>query len=42
MFLFLVLVAAVIGSEVRYHQQSKVKAKAAMKLLNSRRGREEE
>lgn len=39
MVLFIVLVAAVIGSEIRYHKQSKVKAKAAMKLLNSRRGR---
>lgn len=39
MILFIVLVAAVIGSEVRYHKQSKIKAKAAMKLLNSRKGR---
>lgn len=42
MILFIVLVAAVIGSEVRYHKESKVKAKAAMALLNSRKGRTEE
>ncbi len=42
MILFVILVAAVIGSEVRYHKQSKIKAKAAMKLLNSRKGRSEE
>ncbi len=42
MILFIVLVGAVIGSEVRYHKQSKIKAKAAMKLLNSRKGRTEE
>lgn len=39
MILFILLVAAVIGSEIRYHRQSKRKAKAAMKLRNSRRGR---
>lgn len=39
MVLFIALVAAVIGSEIRYHKQSKIKAKAAMKLLNSRKGR---
>ena len=38
MILFALLVAAVVGSEVRYHKQSKLKAKAAMKLRNSRRG----
>ena len=39
MVLFILLVAAVVGSEIRYHRQSKLKAKAAMKLRNSRRGR---
>lgn len=39
MVLFILLVAAVVGSEVRYHKQSKVKQKTAMKLLNSRKGR---
>ncbi len=39
MVLFIALVAAVIYSEIRYHKQSKIKAKAAMKLMNSRRGR---
>ncbi len=39
MILFLVLAAAVVGSEIRYHKQSKIKAKAAMKLRNSRKGR---
>lgn len=38
MILFVALVGAVVGSEVRYHKQSKKKAKAAMKLRNSRRG----
>ena len=38
MILFIALVAAVIGSEIRYHKQSKLKAKAAMKLRNSRKG----
>lgn len=43
MILFLALVAAVIGSEVRYHRQSKVKAKAvAKKLSGDRGGRETE
>ncbi len=39
MLLFVLLVAAVVGSEIRYHKQSKEKQKAAMKRLNSRRGR---
>lgn len=39
MVLFIALVAAVIGSEIRYHKQSKIKAKEAMKLLNSRKRR---
>lgn len=39
MILFLLIVAAVVGSEIRYHKQSRSKAKAAMKLLNSRKGR---
>jgi len=38
MILFILLVAAVVGSEIRYHKQSKLKAKAAMKLLGSRKG----
>ena len=38
MILFILLVGAVVGSEIRYHKQSKRKAKAAMKLRNSRRG----
>ena len=42
MILFILLVAAVVGSEIRYHKQSKSKARAAMKLRNSRRGRAEE
>ncbi len=42
MILFVLLVAAVVGSEIRYHKQSKRKAKAAMKLRNSRKGRAEE
>ncbi len=42
MILFIILVVAVIGSEVRYHKQSKVKAKAAVAILNSRKGRAEE
>lgn len=39
MILFLAIVAAVVGSEIRYHKQSKSRARAAMKLLNSRKGR---
>ena len=39
MLLFVLLAAAVVGSEIRYHRQSKEKQKAAMKRLNSRRGR---
>lgn len=38
MILFLAVVGAVVGSEIRYHKQSKSKARAAMKLLNSRKG----
>ncbi len=37
MLLFVVLVSALVGSEIRYHKQSKQKQKAAMKLRNSRR-----
>lgn len=40
MILFVLLVAAVVGSEIRYHKQSKLKARAAMKLRNSRKGGE--
>lgn len=42
MLLFILLVALVVGSEIRYHRQSKSRQKAAMKLLNSRKGRAEE
>lgn len=42
MILFVALIVAVVGSEVRYHRQSKVKEKAAVALLNSRKRRAEE
>lgn len=38
MLLFILLVVLVVGSEIRYHRQSKRKQKAAMKLINSRKG----
>ncbi len=38
MILFVLLVAAVIGSEIRYHKQDRLKAKAAMRARNSRKG----
>jgi len=39
MLLFMLLVALVVGSEIRYHRQSKTRQKAAKKLPGSRKGR---
>lgn len=39
MLLMLMLIIAVIVSEIRYHSESKKKQKAAMKLLNTERGK---